>query len=137
MIENLAGGLLALDVGLSASSFGFDKDRSFYPVILIVVASYYVLAAAIAGSNIAFSSELAVFLVFLGVAVIGSKRRPLLVAAGLIAQGIYEIFHSHIVDNPGVPIWSQGFRLSFDFTAGTYLIGLFAWRRRRKSANVA
>ena len=104
MIEHLAGGLLALDVGLSASSFGFDKDRSFYPVILIVVASYYVLAAAIAGSNIAFSSELAVFLVFLGVAVIGSKRRPLLVAAGLIAQGIYEIFHSHIVDNPGVPI---------------------------------
>jgi hypothetical protein len=133
LIEHLAGGLLALLVGLSASAVGFDRDRSFYPVILIVVASYYVLFAVISGSHNAFLFELCVFVAFLAVAVVGSKRWPLFVAAGLIAHGLYDIFHSHIVDNPGVPSWWRGFCLSFDFAAGAYLIGLTALRRRRDS----
>lgn len=137
MFEYLIGSLLALGVGLSASSLGFDRDRSFYPVILIVIASYYMLFAAIAGSNGAFLSELLVFLVFLALAVIGAKRWPLLIAVGLIAHGIYDIFHIHVVDNPGVPSWWRGFCLAFDFLAGAYLIGLHALRRSRESSNAA
>lgn len=137
MTEYLIGGLLALGMGLSASALGFDRDRSFYPVILIVIASYYVLFAAVAGSNSAALSELLVFLVFLAVAVIGAKRSPLLIAVGLIAHGIYDIFHIHVVDNPGVPSWWRGFCLAFDSAAGAYLIGLHALRRSRKLSNEA
>ncbi len=135
MIEHLVGGVLALGVGLSASSVGFDRDRSFYPVVLIVVASYYVLFAAMSGSHTALLSELLVFLGFVALAVIGSMRWPLLIAGGLIAHGVFDVFHIHMVDNPGVPIWWRGFCLSFDFVAGAYLIGLIVLRRGRKSRN--
>ena len=46
-MEYLVGAALALVVCLSAGAAGFDRDRSFYPVILIVIASYYLLFAVL------------------------------------------------------------------------------------------
>ena len=41
----LIGALLALAVGISATSLGLDRDRAFYPTVTIVIASYYALFA--------------------------------------------------------------------------------------------
>jgi hypothetical protein len=38
--------VLALAMGGGATALGFDRDRVFYPAVAIVVASYYVLFAA-------------------------------------------------------------------------------------------
>ena len=39
------GALLAFAVGLFANGLGLDRDRAFYPVVTIVIASYYALFA--------------------------------------------------------------------------------------------
>ncbi len=39
------GIVLSLSVARFASRVGFDRDRAFYPTVLIVIASYYVLWA--------------------------------------------------------------------------------------------
>jgi hypothetical protein len=44
------GILLSLSVALFARRVGFDRDRAFYPTVLIVIASYYVLFAAMSES---------------------------------------------------------------------------------------
>ena len=44
------GIVLALCVSVFARAVGFDRDRAFYPTVLVVIASYYVLFAAMGGS---------------------------------------------------------------------------------------
>ena len=44
------GIVLSVGVALFARSVGFDRDRAFYPTVMIVIASYYVLFAAMSGS---------------------------------------------------------------------------------------
>ena len=44
-MEYLIGVALALALTGVFAAMGFDRDRSFYPVVLIVVATYYVLFA--------------------------------------------------------------------------------------------
>jgi hypothetical protein len=45
-IEYVIGLILAVAVAGSATVVGFDRERAFYPTVLIVIASYYVLFAA-------------------------------------------------------------------------------------------
>ena len=63
--------LLAVSVGLFATAVGLDRDRAFYPVVTILIASYYVLFAAMADSSHALVLELLPGAVFLVVSVIG------------------------------------------------------------------
>ncbi len=45
------GALLAFAVGLFATGLGLDRDRAFYPVVTIVIASYYALFAVMGDST--------------------------------------------------------------------------------------
>jgi Na+/melibiose symporter-like transporter len=45
------GIVLALSVSVYATTLRLDRDRAFYPTVLVVIASYYVLFAAMAGSG--------------------------------------------------------------------------------------
>ena len=67
----LVGALLAFSVGLWASGVGLDSDRAFYPVVTIVIASYYALFAVMGASTHALVLESLVCAVFLAVAAIG------------------------------------------------------------------
>jgi hypothetical protein len=49
-MEYLIGLVLSLVVAGFASSVGFDRDRVYYPVVLIVIATYYVLFASMGAS---------------------------------------------------------------------------------------
>jgi hypothetical protein len=44
------GIVLSVGVALFARHVGLDRDRAFYPTVMIVIASYYVLFAAMSGS---------------------------------------------------------------------------------------
>ena len=123
----LAGIALALTISVSATLVGFDRDRAFYPTLLVVIASYYVLFAVLGGSSHALGVETLVMAGFLLVAAIGFKKNLWLVAAALAFHGIFDWFHGHLVDNPGVPAWWPPFCLSYDITAAAFL----AWLLKR------
>ena len=44
------GIVVSAGVALFGRYAGFDRDRAFYPTIMIVIAAYYVLFATISGS---------------------------------------------------------------------------------------
>jgi hypothetical protein len=67
------GALLAFAVGLFGTGLGLDRDRAFYPVVTIVIASYYALFAVMGDSTHALVLESLVGAVFLSVAVSGFR----------------------------------------------------------------
>jgi hypothetical protein len=125
----LAGVALALAVAGLANLVGLDRGRGFYPTVLIIVASYYVLFAVMGGSGHALVVETVVMAGFLVAAVIGFKQNLWLVAAALAGHGVFDFFHAHVVANPGVPAWWPGFCMTFDLTAAAFLAWLLARSR--------
>lgn len=120
-MEYVIGVALAVVVGLFAGALGFDRDRSFYPVVLIVIAILYVLFAAIAGSKGAIVLETLPALLFVAAAAIGFKKTLWIVVGGLAIHGAFDFFHPGIIRNPGVPAWWPAFCLAYDITAAAYL----------------
>ena len=113
-MEYLVGVLLAMVLCGGAAFLEFDRDRAFYPIALIVIASYYVLFAAMSGAYGALLAETAIASAFILTAVIGFKKNLWLVVVGLASHGILDFMHHLIVENPGVPIWWPGFCLAAD-----------------------
>ena len=120
-MEYFIGAILALSVAGFAAVSGFERSRAFYPTVLIVVGSYYVLFAIMGAPMHVLWIEIA-FAGFVSlVATIGFRRNLWLVAAMLFGHGVFDFFHHSIVVNPGVPSWWPGFCLTFDVVAGLYL----------------
>ncbi len=126
-MEYLIGLLLSLGVAGLAAMIGFDRERVFYPTVLIVIASYYVLFAVMGASRGTLLPEIAVASGFLLVAVLGFKTNLWLVAIALVGHGIFDFIRRGLIDNPGVPRWWPGFCLVFDVVIG----GLLALRLAR------
>lgn len=132
-MEYFAGIVIAFVVSLSATFVGFDRDRAFYPTVMAVIASYYVLFAVMGGSIEAVFVESALMLVFAGVAVLGFHFNLWLVVAALAAHGVLDFFHGHLISNPGVPYLWPMFCLTYDIAAAIYLSWLL--KRSRVSVN--
>jgi len=131
----LVGALLALSVGLLlGTGVGLDRDRAFYPVVTIVIASYYALFAVMGASTHALVLESLVGAVFLALAVTGFRWSLWVVAAALAVHGIFDLTHAAIISNPGVPHWWPAFCLAFDVTAAAYLAWLLKSGRIRAAA---
>jgi hypothetical protein len=120
-MEYLIGLILAAAVAGLAAVIGFDRQRAFYPTVMIVIASYYVLFAAMGASSRTLFAEIAVASGFLLVAVLGFKRNIWLVVAALVGHGSFDFVHHLFINNPGVPRWWPGFCLAFDGLLGAYL----------------
>ena len=120
----LIGLVLAISVGLLATRFGLDKDRAFYPVVTIVVASYYVLFSVMADSPHALLVELVVCAGFVLAAIAGFRRSLWIVVVALAAHGLQDFVHVGLVRNPGVPAWWPGFCGAYDVAAALYLAWL-------------
>ncbi len=117
----LVGVVLALVVSAFARVVGLDRDRAFYPTVLVVVASYYDLFAVMGGSTQALIGELAATGVFLVAVVVGFKRNLWIVAAALAGHGLFDLVHPNLVSNPGVPVWWPSFCLAYDLAAAACL----------------
>jgi len=102
--------------------------RSVYPMLVTVIATYYILFAAIGSSTSALALESLIAGAFLALAVAGFKKNLWLIVAALAGHGVFDFFHHVFVRNPGVPVWWPGFCLSFDFLAGGFLAMLLMRR---------
>ena len=127
--------LVGVAVGLGVCVFGtisrFDRGGSFYPTILIVTASYYVLFAVLGASNSTLAAECVVLAVFLVMAVAGFKYSPWWIVAGLLAHGVFDLVRHGLILNPGIPDRWPGFCLAFDVIVALYLTGLIVNSSRR------
>ena len=130
----LIGTSLALAVGLFATGLGLDRERAFYPVVTIVVASYYALFAVMGDSTHALVLESLAGAVFLAVAASGFRSSLWLVVVALAVHGIFDLSHGALISNPGVPRWWPEFCLTYDVTAAAYLGWLLKSRRLRAAA---
>ncbi len=133
-MEYLVGALLALGVGVFATLVRLDRERGFYPVVLIVVASYYGLFAVMGGSISALIAEAPMMVLFAVVAVLGFKRNLWLVVAALAGHGLFDLVHPHLIANPGAPTWWPMFCLTYDVVAAAYLAALILRDRSRLTA---
>ena len=120
----LTGIVLAFLTGIGCRLAGFDRDRALYPIVVIVVASYYVLFAAIGGSARTVLVESTVMMVFVSMAVIGFRSSLWVIVAALAAHGVFDFVHGRLVSNPGVPAFWPAFCLGFDVLIAVFLAGL-------------
>ena len=125
------GALLALAVGLLATATGLDRDRAFYPTVMIAIALLYALFAVIGESTNALLLESAVSAGFVAVAVAGFRSSLWVVVLALAAHGVFDLVHGGIIANPGVPAWWPAFCSTYDVTAAAYLAWLLKSERTR------
>jgi hypothetical protein len=97
------GIVLSAGVAVFARYVGFDRDRAFYPTVMIVIASYYVLFAAMSGSVQTVLLESIVMSLFAIAAVIGFKSSTWILVAALAGHGVFDAVHGHGIENAGVP----------------------------------
>ena len=115
------GIMVALGVALFATRVGLDRDRTFYSTVTIVVASYYVLFAAMGGSGHAMVLELIVMAVFVTAAVLGFKKSEWILVAALAGHGVFDALRGNAIENAGVPAWWPAFCGSYDVVAAACL----------------
>jgi hypothetical protein len=123
----VVGVVLAGVVALFARTVGFDRDRAFYPTVVIVVALYYVLFAAMSGSLETVLLESIVMMAFATAAVVGFKSSQWIVVAALAGHGVFDALHGKVIENSGVPVWWPAFCAAYDLGAAAGL----AWLVKR------
>jgi hypothetical protein len=129
----LIGVVLALSAGLFATFIGLDRDRAFYPTVMIVIAFLYALFAVMGESMQALLMESISIVAFLAAAIAGFKRSLWWVVAALAGHGVYDFVHIHLFENPGVPLWWPYFCSAYDVVAAAYL----AWLLLRSKVHAA
>jgi hypothetical protein len=90
-MEYLIGAGLAVMVCAFATLVGFDRDRVFYPTLVIVIATYYILFAVIGSSTPAVALESLIVGGFLAMAVAGFKKSLWLIVAALAGHGVFDL----------------------------------------------
>jgi len=91
-MEYLIGVVLAAVMCAFALLTGFDRDRVFYPTMLMFIAGFYILFAVIGSSIQALTIETLVAGLFLVVAVVGFKKNLWFVVAGIAGHGVFDFF---------------------------------------------
>src|SRR5215471_10503134 len=120
-MEYLVGAVLAVVVCTFATLAGFDRDRVFYPTLVTVIATYYILFAVMGSSTRALALESLIAGGFVALALAGFKKNLWFIVGALVGHGVFDFFHHLFIRNPGVPAWWPGFCLSFDVLAGGFL----------------
>jgi hypothetical protein len=120
----LIGITLATGVAVFARRTGLDRDRAYYPTVMIVIAVLYILFAAIDGSTSILLFEIPFAAGFIALSLAGFRRSLWFVVAALAAHGVYDIFHPHLVHNRGVPVFWPHFCSAYDIAAAAIL----AWQ---------
>src|SRR5919206_585010 len=123
MLPYVVGVVLSIGVAVFARWIGFDRDRAFYPTVLIVIASYYILFGVMSGSVETVLLESIIMAAFAVAAVAGFKGSAWIIVVALAGHGVQDAFHGHIVANAGVPAWWPAWCLAYDVGAA----GALAW----------
>jgi hypothetical protein len=129
-VAYIIGIILAVSTAALGRYAGFDRDRVFYPTVLIVTASYYALFAVLGGSTRALIVESIIVTLFVVAAIAGFKINLWFVVAALLAHGVFDLVHASIVTNPGVPVYWPAFCMAYDVA----LAALVVWIVLRRSS---
>ena len=129
-MEYIVGITLALLFCGAAAGLGMDRERVFYPAVVIAVASYYLAFAVVDGRGEVMRSEVAIAAIFIAGAVAGFKYNPWIAVVALGGHGVMDGFHHHLVHNTGVPQVWPGFCMTFDVTAAA-IVALVMLARAR------
>jgi hypothetical protein len=121
-VPYLIGIILAISTAALGRFAAFDRDRVFYPTVLIVTVSYYALFAVLGGSMSALIVESIVVGLFVVAAIAGFKLDLWFVVVALVAHGVFDLVHAYIVTNPGVPVYWPGFCMSYDVALAAILV---------------
>jgi hypothetical protein len=121
------GIVLSMAVAVFARFVGFDRDRAFYPTVMIVIAAYYVLFAVMSGSVHTVVIESVVMVLFAVAAVAGFKSSAWIVVAALAGHGVFDAVHDRLIENAGVPAWWPAWCLAYDVGAAAALAGLLRY----------
>ena len=113
---------------------GFDRDRAFYPIILTVIASYYVLFGVMAGDHAELCIELGAFALFAGLAILGFRTSLWIVVAGLAMHAVFDLVHGFVLAGDGVPAWWPAFCLAYDLSAALGLAAILLMGSRGTSS---
>ncbi len=120
--------LWGLVIGLSgvgsAHLLGFDRDRSYYPTLMIVIASIYILFAVMAVPASALWPEAIAAMVFIALAIAGHRWSLWLVVLALLGHGVFDMVHPHIIANAAVPSWYPAFCGAADLVLSAALAAL-------------
>ena len=127
----LVGALLAVAAGLLAVLTGLDRDRAFYPTVMIVIASYYSLFAAMGASTRTLVLESLMAGAFGAAAILGFRSSLWVVVIAMAAHGVFDLGHGSVISDPGVPAWWPPFCLAYDATAAGFLAWLLKSGRIR------
>jgi len=111
-------------VAVFARIVGLDRDRAFYPTVMIVIALYYVLFAVMTGSIQTVLAESVVMVMFAAAAVAGFKSTPWIVVVALAGHGVFDAVHGALIENAGVPAWWPAWCLAYDVGAAAGLAWL-------------
>ena len=128
-MPSVVGMVVAGGVAWFARAAGFDRDRAFYPAVTIVVASYYVLFAAMSGSVHAVLAESIPMVVFATAAGAGFRSSTWIVVGALAGHGVFDPLRGEFLANSAVPAWWPAFCLAYDLGAAAIL----AWSVSRHS----
>jgi hypothetical protein len=89
-----------------------------------VIASYYVLFAAMSGSIQTVVIESVVMALFVVAAVAGFKSSAWIVVVALAGHGLFDAVHGYVIENAGVPAWWPPWCLAYDVGAAACLAWL-------------
>jgi hypothetical protein len=131
-MEYIVGLTLALVFCGAAAVLGMDRERVFYPAVVMAVASYYLAFAVVDGRNEVMLFEVAIAAVFIVAAVLGFKFNPWIAVVALGGHGVMDTFHHHLVHNSGVPASWPGFCATFDVVAALIVAGPMLVRARMR-----
>ncbi|MCB1049512.1 MAG: hypothetical protein H6510_12515 [Acidobacteria bacterium] len=120
MLPFAVGILLAIVLAFGAKLTGAEKDRSFFPTLMIVIATYYVLFAVMAGQGIV--SEILIAALFSLAGMWGAQRMPLLVGSAIFLHGVFDFVRPFFLANHGAPDWWPGFCGSVDIPLGAWVM---------------
>ena len=134
MVSIFIGFALSLAIAVLAKITHFDRDTSFYPSILVFIASFYVLFAVMAGHSV--YRELLIASTFFTAAILGAYKSLFIVGLGIIAHGLYDIFHVIVFSQNVAPIWWPSFCGAVDLTLGLWVIYLAKCREQQLKQHV-
>jgi hypothetical protein len=133
----VVGSVLAVGVALFARLVGFDRDRAFYPTVLVVVGALYVLFATMTADPSGIMLELPFFILFAALAVIGFKTSLWWVVGGLALHGLFDFVRQSWLPGSGVPGFWPTFCGSYDVVAAAGLAALLLLDRQRQEGRDA
>ena len=123
-MPSVVGIVLSVGVAVFGRLVGFDRDRAFYPTLMIVIAAYYVLFAAMSGSVQTVLVESIVMTGFAIAAVVWFKSSAWIVVGALAGHGVFDALHGKVIENSGVPVWWPAWCLAYDLGAAACLAWL-------------